>query len=168
MGDKIDGLKEMQATFSKMKRGAFRQVAIPAMNAALDVLVEEARSDVPPELSHVRRLIRKRIVKVSDTEVIGKVGWGVGQRGSKSKRGRTAFGGTRTSHGGVGINTNNIHWFLIGTGQRYTLKNHAYRGVMEPLQGLKLVLADAFGKGSGNAIRAAVEEYRARIREQWD
>jgi hypothetical protein len=152
MGDKIQGQVEFERKLKQLSNDARRKIANPVINAGLRVLADGIKSQIPPEYVGLASLVGKRIDRSGsgNGEVIGKVGFGVGRRGSRTKS---------RKRGGVGISANNIHWLVLGTKERAT-KTGANRGVMPA------VLAHCVPNGIAYSNAAAITEMERVFKEQ--
>jgi hypothetical protein len=118
----LEGLDELRRTLTNLKDKGVKKAAKAGINAGLQPLISAIRSQVNSApisadlKKEVRATIGKRLQKVGD-DYVGKAGFGVG-KSSKSKKVKAA-----TRHGekgGVGISSANIHWFVLGTAERFT------------------------------------------------
>ena len=106
----------------------------------------DAESNISPDLAKaLKATLGKRLVTRAKNaaSVAAKAGMGVGKRTTSSRAKAAAKDAGRKGKPGVGISANNVHWFALGTANRY--------------QGLKKVRV-AGGKErrtvrTGNAIR---------------
>jgi hypothetical protein len=120
----IEGLRDLDMRFTKLRTNGATKLARAGVNASLRALVKALKSSITasrasPELQEAARLtLAKRLIKQREGGG-GKAGFGVGQgkarlnKITKSKAGHEKRGG-----GGVGVSSNNVHWFVLGTEER--------------------------------------------------
>ena len=136
MATTVAGLKEFERTLDRLRKTGSKRAVSGGINAALTVTARAIRAEignveVPPgtgmgssELKReARKLVRKRFVRGGTnrmgkaTTPVAKAGFGVG----KKKKNQKAKGGGKSR--GVGLSTSNIHWFVLGTEERYHKKS---------------------------------------------
>lgn len=111
------------SVLSKALRNALRSVCrrmrdeIPQW-AGSRRLARAARPTVSYSVRTRRVTLGGRSARIIDT---AKVGFGVGRQRKPAQRDRP----------GVGVSKSNIHWFVLGTQDRYTKKGY-YRGKVQP------------------------------------
>lgn len=116
MSSALKGLDEMISTLNTVKDRGQKRVIRAGVNGALTPLVRAMRAAVnaSPASKEVKRQARKTLGKgLRKTKGThqGKAGFAVGKQ-SKAKK--------EAAGKGVGISSTNIHWFVLGTTDRYT------------------------------------------------
>mgnify|MGYP000926627204 CR=1 FL=1 len=117
----VTGVAELDRMFTELSRGGQNAAVRTAMAKMLRVINSAIRNAVPNPLhaGHRKQSAQQAINwrfkrNPFANKVEAKVGGGVGkQLGAQANR-----KGKR--RGGVGISANNIHWWLLGTKQRFT------------------------------------------------
>lgn len=138
---RIEGAEEIVAKLKKLRETGADRAAMAGARAATKEIEKGIKAAIPGQYRSARKGIGRR-VKRKKGEVIAKVGAGVGGR-SKSKR-------ERKKRSGVGLSKNNIHWAILGVGERRTKKGFE-RGKHGGF------LAGVVKEGASNAeIRAAL------------
>jgi hypothetical protein len=126
---RIEGLNELQATMQDLQRFGERGLALAVVRAGLRVYAEQMRQEIKPQVQDVASEVGFRFDRRSGRNVAsGRVGVGVGKPIQKRSVNR--------STGGVGINSGNWHWWVLGSfrsGQRQTARGHN-RGRLEAQQ----------------------------------
>jgi hypothetical protein len=114
----LAGLEELRAALYNLRDGAQKKAAKAAINAGLQQIVRGVRNEVngatiSPELkAAVRRTIGKSLKKKGD-DYLGKAGFGLAGGHSKTTKARDA------ANPGVGVSASNVHWFVLGTQERF-------------------------------------------------
>lgn len=127
----IVGAKELQIKLRHLAEVGSKRAIVAGIRAAMPPLAKAMRaainsSEASPELKReARKTIGARFGKTrAIQERHAKVGFGVGMRAAAIGRAMTARG-KRIAAGkqekkGVGISAANIHWFVLGTDDRYS------------------------------------------------
>lgn len=114
----VDGLETIIKRMDEMKKNGGKNVAQSMVRAGLNVIGKQMKKDVDPKVKEGRKGVRSRFKKNKKKGfVTAKVGFGVGKKSKKTPTVVNRKGGKR---GGVGIAAQNIHWWVAGTGQRFT------------------------------------------------
>lgn len=111
----VDGLQSLVSKLEILQKDVAKKVLMAGVRAGLNAIGSQIKKDLDPRLTEAKRSVRSKIKIRRKGQVIAKVGFGVGPR--NRKRSTTL---PRGSKRGVGIGANNIHWWLIGTKNRYT------------------------------------------------
>ena len=148
-------LRGLRTQLDRFDDAVRKRIVKRATKAALKVIVDGIRGKVPPRFKEVKRLIGERLVSLSGQSdiVTGIVGAGVGAASRLTDQ-------SRTHSGGVGISGANIHWFILGTGQR-TRKSGGSTGAMPPQ--VPNVVKDGFEASKTAAMRVFLSELQAGI-----
>jgi hypothetical protein len=109
----IEGLQELTRLFQQMETKSGRRIVKAALRAAVTEIGKEMRRELSPKVKEARRSIRG-IVKGSK-RVTAKVGVHVG----KGRDAQPAKKRTPSTGGGVGIGARNVHWWILGTTERF-------------------------------------------------
>jgi hypothetical protein len=113
----VSGLKELILEFSTLTKDQ-RKVAKIALQSAMKVIAAEMANQLDPRVNELGKSVGYRIAIYRGQVTKAKVGFNVG-KGAKKRR---SIKGRRSSKGGVGIGSQNLHWFILGTDARYTGK----------------------------------------------
>jgi hypothetical protein len=124
--DAVQGLTELQRTLTELAGAGNRKMLRAAIGATMTVTakaVREAVNGTPagPEVKReARKLVGKRFIRGDEGGVMAraKVGFGVGKR-TKAAREKAAAKAAGRQRDGVGISSNDIHWFVLGTEERF-------------------------------------------------
>ena len=154
----IDGLDAILKRMESLKQSSKVSVMRAAIRGGLNVIGKQMRADVDPQVKLGRKAVKSRFKK-GKWKITAKVGFGVGKK-SKAQTPKNRKGNRK---GGVGIDANNIHWWVAGTDERFTgtgkgraRRNSSprpvmYRGLMPAMQpGLAQI---AYAKARG-AVKA--------------
>lgn len=162
----LAGVDALVRKLADLKDSTSKKIAKAGVNAALGALAKRERaavngSGVSQGLKKAaRETIGKRLKKASG-QAVGKAGFAVGKP-SKRKREKAADRAKDKGRRGVGISASNIHWAVLGTGQRKT-KRHA-TGVMPPsLHGL---IEKAATGAEGEMLAAAAAKMRTVLERE--
>lgn len=124
----LTGVKELDEKLEQLKLGVANKIARPALTKAARHLLKSAKAKVPPDMKAAKRalgLVVDTKGGKSRNQQRAKVGAGVGKANKfEAKR-------SGKNSGGVGISGKNIHWFVLGTGERKT-KSGKSSGSMPP------------------------------------
>lgn len=151
----ITGDKELDAALQRLKLGTANKVARPALAKGARVLLKNMKGRVPPDKKYIKRALGMVVdAKGGEKkdEQRAKVGAGVG----KSSKVEAKRSGKNT--GGVGIGGPNVHWALLGTGQRKTESGRSTGAMPPQVPGL---VQDA-AKSSAAEVKSAIREEATR------
>lgn len=127
----MTGYKELMRTLDSLKKGDRNKILRPAVLKAAKEAAQIVKSKIPPRYKDVRAAIGSRLVKARYTkgEVVAKVGASVGKQKQKSmfQKSRDYNRSDKSKRKGVGISSNNIHWWFLGTGRRWNGVRFKYR-----------------------------------------
>ena len=130
----VAGLDELLARLNRITETAEKKAVQTGARAGMTRIDRAMRSavnaaDAPDAVKReARKQIASRLAKARFGDVRGqayaKIGYGVGKRSPKTKKARTAharyMAGQGGGHGGgVGISSSDIHWFVLGTSERF-------------------------------------------------
>jgi hypothetical protein len=120
-GTAVLGAKQLDRKLARLSRRSGKKAVTAGVRASLTPVARAMRaainaSDASPSLKQgARQSIGQRFSKTRRTGVReAKVGFAVNKRGAK----RTARL-SKGASGGVGISSRNIHWFVLGTDERF-------------------------------------------------
>jgi hypothetical protein len=121
----VDGLEAILKRMESLKNTSKVAVMRSAIRGGLNVIGKQMKADVDPQVKLGRKGVKSRFKK-GKFEITAKVGFGVGKK-SKTPSPNNRKGNRK---GGVGIDAQNIHWWVAGTKQRFTGtgKGRAKRG----------------------------------------
>jgi len=172
-GAVLIGEKELDRKLKRLGRQGSRRAVRAGINAGLSHVARALRAaiDATPidttDEKGIKRAAKKTVGKRFGKakggprrgQVEAKVGLGVGKRGGKRTE-RLSSGKTR----GVGISAINIHWFVLGTDDRYHKSTGHPTGRIEPL--FKGVAARAAAASKGPALTAARKKIQQVIERE--
>lgn len=106
----VTGTEELYRQLDGLRRGAGRIARRAVAKAA-----QSSASGIRSRISNpsVRRTIGARLAKTNGEFAEAKIGASVGKRAATSVQ-------NRTGRPGVGIDARNVHWWFLGTKDRYT------------------------------------------------
>lgn len=153
----ITGDKAMDRKLKRLATSGQRRVARSALGKALTMVARGIRNAVDPKQKSAKKTVGTKNKKNKKTGVHeAKVGLGVGKR-TKSKKQRDP------KKGGVGISKTNIHWLVLGTGDR-TTDGDKNTGKM-PAVG-KDWLKKGIAASKAEAFRVMQETARAKVLQE--
>lgn len=115
----ITGDRGLDRKLSELRSGA-RPMVRAALNRAALPIKRDLKKRVPGRLKNIRASIGHS-VKQKDGEMNLKAGFGVGRSTAKPK--------TRSTDDGVGIDRKNVHWWVLGTDERF------HKSIVDPKSG---------------------------------
>jgi hypothetical protein len=162
----LQGQKELDQVLQELYREANKSLVRPAIQKALRVLAKGIKSEVPPHYKEAKKLIGQRMQRAAERKkfgVGGKAGFGVGRR----KKFKAIAKKDRSGRKGVGLAIENIHWYVLGTKERFIKKGGKNgfprkgqsTGKMPPQ--LDTVVKDGVDKSIPAAIQKIKDELRA-------
>jgi len=110
----LKGIKELQITLSDLREFGETTLSAAVVRAGLQAVAKQMRSDIDSRVQSVRQEVGYRFVRQATKGVrVGKVGVGVGKRWAHNTE--------RRGRAGIGINSGNWHWWVLGTfkGERF-------------------------------------------------
>ena len=125
----VHGTKQVSKALEKMRVSIQGRITRAAQRTALSGLAKEIKAKLPGKYKEARRGIGHSLKKGVNGVYVGKAGVAVGIRGARRKKladRAKSQSGVRTRRG-VGISSNNIQWFIMGTKDR-RLKKGSERG----------------------------------------
>ncbi len=150
----VDGLEAILKRMETLKQTSKVSVMRSAIRGGLNAIGKQMKADLDPDAKQGKVAVKSKFKK-GKKRITAKVGFGVGK-----KRGKTYpvnRKGNRKS--GVGIDGNNVHWWVAGTGRRSTGAGKGrkrggrqmYRGSMPAMQPGLATIAYAKSKGKVKA-----------------
>lgn len=113
----IEGLDQLIRKLEALDKKGSGRVLAAMIRAQLNAIGKQMKSDVSSKVKEGRKGVRSRFKNNSKKNwVQAKVGFGVGKKSKKVK----AVKARKKGRGGVGISSQNIHWWVAGTQQRFT------------------------------------------------
>lgn len=112
----VSGIEQLIAEFSTLEKDA-RKVARVALQSAMKVIGAEMANQLDPKVKELGKSVGYRLTIYRGNVTKAKVGFNVG-KGATKKR----IKNKRSTRGGVGIGSQNLHWYIAGTDARYTGK----------------------------------------------
>jgi len=113
-GIRITGVREVVALLEQELTGPkLRQKTRKAKNKEARIVVKAIKASVPARYKSVRATVGYSTkTDKGDKSITTKIGLGVGKRRTRKKQPK------RSSEGGVGISSQNVHWGALGTDAR--------------------------------------------------
>ena len=142
----LTGDKALDRKLKFLERKAANRAARAGLGKGARLAAKKIKAEVPSSLKSVRRAIGHSVKKGKGGITTAKAGAAVG-KASKAKAPK------RSSGGGVGISRANIHWWILGTGDRTQKTTGRATGKM-PAHG---VVKAAVAK-SMSSIKSAIRE----------
>jgi hypothetical protein len=125
----LTGLKELDAKLRNLANRELRKIARAGIKAGLREMAKGIRREIPAQYKDAKKAIgvnaRKARVGDAKGQYQAKVGAGVGKK---------AKAPAERSGSGVGLSAANIHWAILGTGERHT-QTGASTGAMPAILG---------------------------------
>ena len=134
-GNGLEGMDRVMGVLNNLKDKAAVKLSKTGVSAGLtplkQALVSAVNASSAPDAvkSEARKTIGKRLVKTDAKIIVGKVGFGVGRRSEAKKAkaaARAGLGGKGGESKGVGISAADIHWFVLGTAERFRGSKRVY------------------------------------------
>ena len=147
----ITGDRKLDAKLKRLGDKAAKKVSAQGIRAGLRVIVKAIKSEIPSHMKEAKKAIGSHFKRKKSGEVTAKVGAAVGKK-------KTAAGG-RGDKPGVGIGAANIHWLLLGTGERTQKTTGRKTGVMPAVGAVKR----GFAKSEAAALKKIVDTIRKGI-----
>lgn len=137
----IDGLDTILKRMAVLKQSSKVSVMRSAIRGGLNAIGKQMKADLDPKAKQGKVAVKSKFKK-GKKRITAKVGFGVGKkRGKEYPKNRK---GNRKS--GVGIDGNNIHWWVAGTSRREA-RNNMNRGAMPAMQPKLATIAYAKSRG---------------------
>lgn len=158
MAATLTGDKALDRKLKRLGDKVAKRVSAQGVRAALRVIAKGIKSEIPASQKSARKAIGTRFMQSKKNGVTAVVG------GSKFTTDKIEGGVTKAkaSHGkgkkpGVGISKNNIHWILLGTGQRTQNTTGRRTGIMPAVGAVK--------RGFAKTEAAAIKKIQDTIRK---
>jgi len=149
----LTGDKALNRKFKRLADKAAKKVSAQGIRAGMRAIVKGIKSEIPPHMKEARKAIGSRFKRSKKGVITAKVGGGVGKKKEKI--------GERDDKPGVGIGTANIHWLLLGTGERTQKKSGRSTGVMPAVGAIQRGFAKS-ESAAHNKIKEAIRKGIAR------
>lgn len=160
----ITGDKQLDRNLQELSKTALGRVTRSATNKALTIIQKGMKSAVPPKYKELKKAIGKRFNKTKGGSNRGKLEAKVGVGVAMTKKKRAKFKRKdRGKKGGVGIQPENAHWFILGTGARQTKAGQS-RGEMKPL--IPNVIKDGYNATESRAAAVMIDALKAGIERE--
>lgn len=117
----VTGVKELDKQLKKLDRKTNNKVARAALSKGASVGAKAVKKEIPSLQKSARKAIGHSTKKRSGAVTVAQFGT-TGKRTASTKK-------AKSPSGGVGISKYNIHWYLMGTKDRYH-KNGRFTGRM--------------------------------------
>lgn len=153
MAVQIVGIETLIRRMETLKQTSKVSVMRSAIRGGLNAIGKQMKADLDPKAKKGKVAVKSKFKKGKKT-ITAKVGFGVGK-----KRGKTYPESKKQRRSGVGIDGNNVHWWVAGTTRRRTGFKRgkptgnpvANRGVMPAMQPKLATIAYAKSKGKVKA-----------------
>jgi hypothetical protein len=197
MSSAVSGLADLNRNLSHIQEVASKRAASAAIGAALAPIVKSMKSSINGSSASAaakkaaRQAVGKRFLRGGTnklgkvTALVAKVGFAVGMSGKRIAK-QSAKKAERARPKGVGITASNIHWLVLGTGDRVltgkgraqfersmkdvpvgVLSGHRGKGAGHPTGRVEPLFAglapQALAAGAAEAINAAAAKARSVI-----
>lgn len=164
MTTNITGDKQLDHALEMLKSVAIGRVRRSAVGKALRVIAKGMKGQIPPEYKEMKRAIGSRYAKEKGGpdrgETRAKVGLGVGMTSKKLKSFKRK---DRPGQPGLGIQPENVHWFVLGTKSRRTKAGQS-TGQMPAL--LENVIRQGYEASAASAASAMVDGIRQGLERE--
>jgi hypothetical protein len=156
----LTGDNRLLKTLNKTRDSVARKAMRKGIGKAVRVIAKGIKSHVPVDMKQIKPLIGTKVGKAKVGSEKGlftaKAGTGVGRTFKKvAKRGEVA--GAKQK--GVGISGRNIHWWIMGTGERRSrLRNTGKMPAQAPD-----IVQQGFSSAAGEAKAVIAREVRAGL-----
>lgn len=151
----VEGVAEVLKVLDGLKLSIANKIARPALNKAASRGAKIVKAKIPSRYKSVRKAIgwRPGKAKYNQGVVSSKVGAGVGQNkkdgGGKRTIRRATSTRDRTGRKGVGIDGRNVHWWFMGTDDRFTgTKRAKGKTFIGEARGKRITLKNRIEKGN--------------------
>lgn len=150
----IVGIETLIRRMEALKQTGKVSVMRSAIRGGLNAVGKQMKADLDPKAKQGKVAVKSKFKK-GKKRITAKVGFGVGK-----KRGKTYPVNRKGNRkAGVGIDGNNVHWWVAGTGRRWTGTGKGrkrggrqmYRGAMPAMQPNLATIAYAKSKGKVKA-----------------
>lgn len=153
----VSGHRELRGRISALRSTVMQSRLLRGgMAAAGAVLAAGMQREIPERHSEGRKGIGSRVTEDDSGLPSAKVGVGVGVR-------RRRYRVVQRRQGGVGLRDWNLHWFVRGTGMRWTRRGHR-RGRMPAI--LHNIVLDGARKNKAQALEALSAEMREALERE--
>lgn len=122
MASVVTGAKELDRKLAKLKRSVQNKVQRQAVLAGLRIITKAIKAEVPSTWKEGRKAIGFSFVrgkKQNIGQTFAKAGVGAGMK-KKAREKRASNAKQRGKKKGIGIGVSNLHWFILGTQERFT------------------------------------------------
>ena len=172
----ITGIPGIDRKLAALATNDANKVARSALNAGITDLAKQIKREIDSESisPRLKRALKACVGKRLEISgklkygAVAKAGFGVGkntrakalrQEKRMAKRGaRAAAKGQKAK--GVGISSNDVHWFALGTSKRFTKTPRRYVGAVTPVRAVRRTMS------SVGTIRGVIErKARERMEE---
>ena len=109
----LSGGDLMKQQFADIGKNSPQKLARVMLGSALRIVGEEMKRMLDPKVQEAGRRVGQRVTISRGVITRAKVGFNVGKRGKDQWRRK------RSGPGGIGIGGQNVHWWIMGTGDRY-------------------------------------------------
>jgi hypothetical protein len=118
MSVEITGIRELNRKLKQLSEKVQKKLVRAAMVASLRVTAKAIKSEVPSTWKEGRKAIGYSFKRGKTPGVtFAKAGVGAGMKKAKRAKAKQK---PRIGHSGVGIGVGNLHWFILGTAERFT------------------------------------------------
>ncbi len=145
----LTGVKQLDRHLKNLERKTGNRIARGALSKGAQIGSKAVKKEIPSRQKSARKAIGWTVKKNKQKVTEAKFGT-VGKRSASLKRGKK-------HSGGVGISKRNIHWLILGTGERTQKKTGKSVGKMKGV--------DYVGRGAQKAKKAITQGIVQRSKE---
>ncbi len=137
----VTGLKEIDQALKQLERKAANRIVRAGLRKGARLAAKQIKAKVPSRYKNIRKSVGFTVRKAKGGPSKGiteaKAGFGVGTASQRAKS-IPLSPRARGKKPGVGISAQNVHWWVLGTDDRYTKKKKPikYRGSMPAQKGI--------------------------------
>lgn len=154
----LTGDDELIKTLNLMRDSIARKVIKKGLGKAMRIMAKSMKAQVPTNLKAMKLSIGSRLGAVKKEQFTAKAGAAVGKASKAEIKNRSKDRGKKR---GVGISGRNVHWFILGTGQRTVEKTGKSTGAMPAIA--ENVIKQGFTSAASQAADAIRQEIAAEL-----
>lgn len=149
----LTGQRRLDKNLAKLTRSVANKIARAGLSKGARLAAKKIKAEIPSRQKSVRASIGSSVRKATSGAAKGlttaKAGANVGRQTAAKQKRAAERAQKRGGQAGSGIGPANVHWYLLGTGERrHKLGRRTGRMPEHP------VVKQAMSKGQGEVIRA--------------
>lgn len=155
----LSGGDLMQQQFAEIGKNSPQKLARVMLGSALRIVGEEMKRMLDPKVQEAGRRVGQRVTISRGVITRAKVGFNVGKRGKDQWRRK------RSGPGGIGIGGQNVHWWIMGTGDRYRggrSRKRVTKGTASQYTGRMPAMQPDLAANAFNAVKGQLPNVMAR------